>query len=85
MDSAPTIVDRANREQKRRPIPTGSAQLIVDGVNTGAAVALDSKGKAMWSLTTLTAGTHQIRVRYTPTTGSVYLTSLSLPLSHVVH
>jgi Subtilase family/Bacterial Ig-like domain (group 3)/Peptidase inhibitor I9 len=65
--------------------PTGTAQLVVDGVNTGGAVALDAKGQAVWKLTTLTAGTHQIRVRYTPTSGSVYLASQSLPLSHVVH
>jgi subtilisin family serine protease len=65
-------------------LPAGTVQLVVDGKNTGTAVKLDGLGQAVWKLTTLAAGVHQIAARYAPTPGTVFLASASLTRSHTV-
>jgi hypothetical protein len=45
-------------------VPTGSIQIDDGGTNLGAPIVLDGTGKATYSINSLTAGTHTIRVTY---------------------
>jgi subtilisin family serine protease len=66
------------------PVPAGTIQLVVDSRDTGPAIKLDGRGRAVWRLTSLEPGIHQIAARYAPTAGSVFLPSTSLTRSHTV-
>ena len=48
-----------------RPVPTGSATFIVDGVAAGSPVVVDEKGRAQLTLDQLGIGAHEIRAAYT--------------------
>ena len=45
-------------------IPTGSVQFLVDNVNVGSAVNLDSNGKAQFITSSLSVGPHTIKADY---------------------
>jgi Ca2+-binding RTX toxin-like protein len=45
-------------------VPTGSVAFYLDGVEIMPLVTLDNTGKARWTISTLTSGTHQITAVY---------------------
>jgi predicted secreted protein len=59
-------------------------QFAVDGMNVGAPVSLDAKGRATWETTGLKVGKHQITASYTPGVESVFLPSTSVTKIHIV-
>jgi hypothetical protein len=64
--------------------PTGTVQFMLDGINVGKPITLDANGRAVWSTSDLKVGKHKIAVNYTPTSGSVFLPSGSVQISHTV-
>lgn len=73
----------ARKLSKGRP-PTGSVQFIIDGVEAGYRVELDSNGRAKWKGSGLTPGEHRLAARYIPNTASTFFGSSSLEQSHTV-
>lgn len=68
-----------------RPVPTGSASFLVDGVAAAPPIALDEKGRAQLALDQLRPGTHLIRADYAPSTEDDSLHPSSSPnLLHTV-
>jgi hypothetical protein len=63
--------------------PSGSVQFAVDGMNVGAPVTVDAKGRATWETTALRVGKHQITSTYDPGVDSVFLPS-SMEKIHIV-
>ncbi len=76
-----TVVRSAAREGVK---PTGTVQFMLDGNNVGNPAILDSNGRAVWSTSTLKIGNHKIAANYNPISGSVFLASGSLQISHTV-
>ena len=64
--------------------PSGSVQFAVDGINVGAPVTLDAKGRATWETTGLKVGKHQITATYEPGVDSEFLPSTSVAKIHIV-
>ncbi|HEV7763547.1 MAG TPA: S8 family serine peptidase [Thermoanaerobaculia bacterium] len=65
-------------------IPTGNVQFLVDGEKAGAPIKLDTKGRAAFATSKLTANSHQIAAQYIPTAGSTFLASSSATELHTV-
>ena len=63
--------------------PAGTVQFNIDGVNTGAARALNAQGAATYSTTTLPAGNHTVVATYTGS--AAYSGSTSASLAQVVN
>lgn len=76
-----TVVRASDREGVK---PTGIVQFILDGNNVGEPITLDANGRAVWSTSDLKVGKHKIAVNYTPTSGSEFLASGSVQISHTV-
>lgn len=76
-----TVVRSSDREGVK---PTGTVQFMLDGNNVGEPINLDANGRAVWSTSDLNIGNHKIAVNYTPTSGSVFLASGSVQISHTV-
>ena len=64
--------------------PTGSVQFLVDGVNMGSPISVDSNGQAIFTTSDLDEGKHTIAALYTPSTGSSFLASGSSELVQTV-
>ena len=56
-------------------ITSGTVQFLIDGVDAGAPVAMQSDGTAAFTTDSLTAGSHQITASYTPAAGGTYTAS----------
>jgi sugar lactone lactonase YvrE len=65
-------------------VPTGTVLFSLDGSPVGSAVTLNS-GTAVFTSSTLVAGTHNITAAFTPATGSGFTASSSVALSQVVN
>jgi lysyl endopeptidase len=76
-----TVVSAASSS---RAITVGSVQFTLDASNAGSPVALDSKGQATWSTSSLQAGEHRVAASYIPSANSAYLASVSPYERHVV-
>jgi hypothetical protein len=76
-----TVVRSSDREGVK---PTGTVQFMLDGNNVGEPIKLDANGRVVWSTSDLNIGNHKIAVNYTPTSGSVFLASGSVQISHTV-
>lgn len=76
-----TVIRASDREGVK---PTGTVQFMLDGNNVGEHIMLDANGRAVWSTSDLNIGNHKIAVNYTPTSGSVFLASGSVQISHTV-
>lgn len=76
-----TVVRASDREGVK---PTGTVQFMLDGDNVGESITLDANGRALWSTSDLKVGKHKIAVNYTPTSGSAFLPSGSVQISHTV-
>jgi hypothetical protein len=66
-------------------VPTGTAQLAVDGTPVGGPVVLDSGGRATWSSSTLEVGAHTITVSYQPAPRSGFQSGHTEPLTQTVN
>jgi hypothetical protein len=64
--------------------PIGTVQFAVDGMNMGAPVLLDAKGRATWQTTGLKVGKHQVTAGYLPGADSAFLPSTSVAQVHMV-
>jgi hypothetical protein len=64
--------------------PTGNVQFILDGVKIGNPVTLDTNNRAVWSISNLQIGKHQVSANYIPSHDSVFLVSNSPEESHLV-
>lgn len=62
----------------------GTVQFAFDGMNMGAPVPLDAKGRATWQTTGLKVGKHQVTASYFPGADTVFLPSTSVAQVHVV-
>jgi len=51
---------------KNQPVPKGRVSFIVDNVETGQPIELDSSGHAHWKISGLDKGTYTIQAVYTP-------------------
>jgi subtilisin family serine protease len=76
-------VDR-NTTSNANPVPTGTVQLFVDGKEASGALKLDKSGQVAVTVQAIEPGVHDVTAAFTPTKGSAYLTSLSVPVSHAV-
>jgi subtilisin family serine protease len=64
--------------------PTGTVQFILDGGKVEKPITLDPNGRAVWSISSLSAGNHAVSANYTPSLGGLFLASSSLDESHTV-
>ena len=62
---------------------TGTVEFVLDGEKAGGPVAIEN-GRARWRTATLKPGKHEVAARYTPAAGSVFLSSSSAELLHVI-
>ncbi len=64
-------------------IPTGTVQFSIDGIPVGAVLTLNAQGRATYSTSTLSAGSHNVFAVYTPAT--VFAGSTSPTIVQVVN
>jgi subtilisin family serine protease len=78
-----TITVGRNAGASQGAVPTGTVQLLVDGKAASGQIKLD-RGQATITIGNLEQGVHQVSAAYAPAKASVYLASISVPVSHTV-
>jgi hypothetical protein len=78
-------VAEAQKEPRSEGAPSGFVQFILDGGKTGKPVALDAKGQALLSTSSLKVGKHRIAAMYAPKGwGNPFTASTSPETIHTV-